>query len=99
MLKATHDVAFVHTATEALSCFDGGARVDVILCGLASPMTFHEELLRTCPEQVAAIIFLTGRGATKDARAFVAKTKNKSLSQPFEIALLKQLIDEHLASK
>jgi tRNA A-37 threonylcarbamoyl transferase component Bud32 len=99
MLNATHDVLVVHTATQALSCFDGGARVDVILCGLASPMTFHEALLRRHPEQATSMIFLTGRGSTKEARAFVAKASSKNLSKPFEITLLKQLIDGHLASR
>jgi tRNA A-37 threonylcarbamoyl transferase component Bud32 len=99
MLKAAHDVLVVHSAAQALSCFDGGVRVDVILCGLASPMTFHEALLRTCPAQASAIIFLTGRGSTKETRAFVGKAKNKNLSKPFEITLLKHLIDEHLAAK
>ncbi|MEO8706377.1 MAG: serine/threonine-protein kinase [Kofleriaceae bacterium] len=93
LLLASHEVLTVDTALEALQRIQRGARYDAILCGLAMPMYFHRTLVEACPEQAALIIFLTHYISTRDARAFLTTVNNPSLDTPFELALLKQLID------
>ena len=98
MLK-THDALIVNTSTQALSHLAGGARVDVILCGLMAPMAFHAAMLRTGCEHVPATIFLTETREAKDACAFTHGLTHRCLGKPFELDLLEQLIDDCLGSR
>ena len=98
MLKA-HDTLIANTPGQALAHLGSDSCIDVILCGLATPGLFHSAVLKTYPQQAGAIIFLTGGSATRETRAFVARMANKCLGRPFDLALLRRLIDDCLEAR
>ncbi len=99
MLKSSHDVRVVNEPSQVVVQIVAGARVDVILCGLSAPMEFHDALRATHPDHVSNIIFMKGRDISKETRSFLAKVTNKCLGKPFEIALLKRLIDAQVVGR
>jgi serine/threonine protein kinase len=98
MLKA-HDALIVNTPSQALAHLEGGARVDVILCGLMAPMEFHAGMIQRCSEQVPVTIFLTETRASKEVCAHTDKITNRCLGKPFELDLLEELIDDCIGSR
>jgi serine/threonine protein kinase, bacterial len=98
MLTPSYELVVADTTTKALAQLASETRVDVILCGLAAPIEFYRAVQEASHEQADAIVFLMDGRSTNETRAFLARTRNKRLGKPFEIALLKQLIGECLAS-
>jgi CheY-like chemotaxis protein len=93
-----HDTLIVNTSSQALAHLEGGSRADVILCGLSTPRVFHSAVFDECPAQADAIIFLSAGRSLAEAKALVAKKTNKCLGRPFDLALLKRMIDESLVA-
>jgi CheY-like chemotaxis protein len=56
----------------------------------------HSELLRTAPDQAAAMVFLTAGAFTPRARAFLDEVPNPRLDKPFELSALRALVQERL---
>jgi len=96
----------VHTETSArraLERIQAGESFDIILCDLMMPeMTgaeFHAELSKLSPERAANIIFMTGGAFTPKAHAFLDRVANDRLEKPFDMAVLKSLVQDHLISR
>jgi serine/threonine protein kinase, bacterial len=92
-----HDVSVVPDSRQAVARIVAGERFHVIVCGRTMPVSLHEGLLAACPQQAAVIVFLTGGIATtRQTRALMSRVANRSLGMPFDIQLLKELIDAQL---
>jgi PAS domain S-box-containing protein len=97
-----HEVVIEQSARRALERIRSGESFDIILCDLMMPdMTgadFYTELYRLAPERAANMIFMTGGAFTPNAHAFLNSITNDRLEKPFDMALLKSIVQEHLCS-
>jgi CheY-like chemotaxis protein len=102
VLKA-HDVTVLTSAKDALATIESGARFDAILCDLMMPVMsgieFHQALSRQFPDQVNALMFLTGGAFTKETAAFLESVPNTQLEKPFDANKLRALVDRQIASR
>ncbi|MBX3157830.1 MAG: response regulator [Deltaproteobacteria bacterium] len=96
-LSEDHDVTAVHSAAAALEVLTT-RRFDVILCDLMMPqvtgMQFHQELTRLDASQAARVVFVTGGAFTVSAREFLDQVPNLRIEKPFDLKLLRALINE-----
>ena len=95
-----HDVTSTTNAEDALKWISGGLRYDVIFCDLMMPrvtgMDFYTQLEQLDKTQASAVIFLTGGAFTAQTRQFLEEVENDRLDKPFDIHLLRQLVDGRL---
>ena len=98
-----HDVTVLTDARKALELIDGGAHFDAILCDVMMPVMtgieFHRALSERHPDQVGALIFLTGGAFTKETAAFLDSVPNLRVDKPFDAAQLRARIEAHLAER
>ena len=101
LFSAEHDVVTTTDAREALARISAGARFDVILCDLMMPVVtgldFYRELVDLAPDQLDAVIFVTGGAFTAQARAFLDQVPNLRIEKPFDFQELRSVINERLA--
>ncbi|MBC7973960.1 MAG: response regulator, partial [Myxococcales bacterium] len=95
-----HDVTVASQGRDALARIDRGEAFDVILCDLMMPdvsgIDVHEQLMRTHPEVVTRIVFMTGGAFTSKAKQFLATVPNERIDKPFSLAQVKQLVERYL---
>jgi CheY-like chemotaxis protein len=98
-----HQVTVLTNAREALELIDGGARFDAILCDVMMPVMsgieFYRALSDRHPDQVRALIFLTGGAFTKETAAFLDFIPNARVDKPFDAAKLRARVEAHLAER
>ncbi len=96
-LAADHDVSVTHTAADALALITAGSRFDVIFSDLMMPqmtgMDFYERLRASEAEQASRIVFLTGGAFTQHAREFLDQATNEWMEKPFDLALLRSIVN------
>ncbi|MCX5742246.1 MAG: response regulator [Proteobacteria bacterium] len=97
-LSAYHDVLVVQSGATALALMAEGARYDVVLCDLMMPqitgMELFTQLAAFAPEQAERIVFLTGGAFTIAAREFLDASPNQRLDKPFDVKVLRRLVNE-----
>jgi CheY-like chemotaxis protein len=100
MLSDEHEVEATTSASEALARIASGEHFDVILCDLMMPimtgMDLHDELARAGTGHADRMVFLTGGAFTPRARAFVDEVANARLEKPFELQMLRAIVNERL---
>lgn len=93
-----HDVITVSSGAEAIETVLSGERFDVILCDLMMPRVTgdrcYERVLEIAPEQARRFVFMTGGAFTPSARAFLEKTNAPLIEKPFDLSLLRNVIQE-----
>jgi len=98
---AIHDVVGVTEARVALDAIASGERFDVILCDLMMPtitgMAFYEEVRRLAPDQLEAIVFLTGGAFMPHVITFLARVPNQTLDKPFETRALAEIVQKMIS--
>jgi CheY-like chemotaxis protein len=101
ILAREHDVTLCEGAREALPLLRQGVEHDVILCDLMMPamsgMDLHAELARSGIVEPWRLIFLTGGVFTPAGHAFLETVPNVCLSKPFDLPLLRRLVNERVA--
>ncbi|WP_394844010.1 ATP-binding protein [Pendulispora brunnea] len=101
-LKRDYEVTAVQSARAALDLMAGGTSFDLVLCDLMMPemsgMDLYEELRRTNPVQCTKLIFFTGGASTAGAREFLERVPNPRLEKPADIARIRELVRERIAS-
>ena len=74
-----------------------GRTYDVILCDLLMPefdgAQLYEATRRVAPESAGRFVFLTGGAFTPRAREFLASVPNPCLAKPFDVRVLRELVD------
>jgi serine/threonine protein kinase len=95
ILTSSYELVIANTTAKAIAHL-AEAPVDVILCGLTTPIEFYKAVRAVSHVHAGSIIFLTDRGSTNETRAFLATKANKRLGKPFEISLLRHFIDERV---
>ena len=99
----TLDVSACTDAHEALAAIRGGRRYDVILCDLMMPamtgMAFYATLQAECPEQAAAVMFLTGGASSPETAAFLGSVRNPQMVKPFDVERLRQQVQTFLTTR
>ena len=98
-----HDVTVLTDARKGLELIDGGACFDAILCDVMMPVMtgieFHRALSERHPDQVGALIFLTGGAFTKETAAFLDSVANPCVDKPFDATKLRARVEAHLADR
>ena len=78
-------------------------RFDVVVSDLRMPgvsgMQLYEELKARNPDVVRRLIFSTGDLVSEEAALFVQSTDCVVLQKPFELALLREMVDRVVASE
>ena len=99
-LGRDHDVASERMAQKALDRIVAGERFDVILCDVMMPemtgMDFHLELTRLVPEQVPAVVFLTGGAFTPRARDYLDEVASPRIDKPFDGGELRDMVAKRI---
>lgn len=99
-LKTAYRVSTAMSGKEALERIVAGERFDVIVLDLMMPdmggIQLVDELAAVAPDQLEAVILMTGGAFTPDAIAFVATTAMTVIDKPFDVATVKSIVVEHL---
>jgi serine/threonine protein kinase len=98
LLTPAYRVFLAGDAGQAFAQLVAGSSVDVLLCGMASPVEFHARLSTMAPALAATTLFLTSCAYDARTRAFVEGLPNRRLGKPIEVGALQRLIAEQLAS-
>jgi CheY-like chemotaxis protein len=97
LLQAAHEVTVMTSPAEALARFERGERWDAILCDLMMPelsgMDVEERLVRSAPDVVSRVVYLTGGAFTDRARRFLAEGR-PYLEKPVEAQALRERVGE-----
>ncbi len=100
VLGKDNEVITETSARKALDRIRSGEHFDLILCDLMMPdvtgVDFYNELREFSPQRAADIVFMTGGAFTPKARSFLETVNNERLEKPFDMATLKNLVQEHL---
>ena len=100
VLGKDNEVITETSARRALDRIRAGEHFDLILCDLMMPdvtgVDFYNELKEFAPQRAADIVFMTGGAFTPKARNFLETVTNERLEKPFDMATLKNLVQEHL---
>jgi PAS domain S-box-containing protein len=103
VLGKENEVASETSARRALERIRGGEQFDLILCDLMMPdmtgVDFYNELFAFAPDRAADIVFMTGGAFTPNARSFLDSVANERLEKPFDIATLRNLVQDHLLTR
>jgi PAS domain S-box-containing protein len=99
-LGRVHQVTCVTSSRAALDQIEAGKPFDVVLCDLMMPtmtgIDFYNELERVAPAMRERVIFMTGGAFTPTSRAFLDRSPNPRLDKPFDVRVLRALIDQQL---
>jgi PAS domain S-box-containing protein len=97
LLQGAHEVTVINSPAEALARIERGERWDAILCDLMMPelsgMDVEERLVRTTPEVLPRVVYLTGGAFTERARKFLADGR-PFLEKPVEAQTLRDRVAE-----
>lgn len=101
ILGDAHEVLTVSSGAEAIELVVEGERFDVVLCDLMMPRVTGdqcwERVNEISPEQAARFVFMTGGAFTPSARGFLEKTQLPLLEKPFDLVLLRSVVNDLLA--
>jgi len=101
-LKRDYEVTAVQSARAALDLIARGEPFDLVLCDLMMPemsgMDLYEELGRRFPSQCTKFVFFTGGASNAGAREFLERVPNARLEKPADIARIRELVRERIAS-
>lgn len=91
------DVSEAEDGAEGLSLMlSGKSEYTVIISDLKMPgcsgVELHDHVAAMAPELLERIIFSTGDVASKDAAAFVARTRCTVMQKPFELRALEAVV-------
>ena len=97
-LSHDHEVTAVTSARLAIELVAKGERYDAVVCDLMMPqvtgMEVHAAILAMAPELAAKMVFVTGGAFTESARQFLDTTPNPRIEKPFDLKVLRSLINE-----
>ncbi len=102
VLADRSEVVAVTAAREALTLLaDTAQHFDVIFCDLMMPdMTgpeFRVTLEAMRPELGRSLVFITGGAYTPEMEQFLSQSGCRQLLKPFDVAVLRQVVDEAAA--
>ncbi len=101
-LKRDYEVTALQSARAALDLISAGEPFDIILCDLMMPdmsgMDLYEELDRHFPAYCNKFVFFTGGASTAGAREFLERVPNPRLEKPADVARIRELVRERIAS-
>jgi two-component system, NtrC family, sensor kinase len=99
-LRKEHDVVVLESAGAALLRLENGEIFDLVLCDMAMPLLtgpeFYAQLERRWPRLLSSVVFMTGGAVTPMAVAFLGTLSTPTLSKPFNVATLRQLVHDRL---
>ena len=100
VLSHDHEVLVASSGSAGQALLSRDRRFDLILCDLMMPelsgMDLHAWLKPLDPALADRIVFVSGGAFTPKAAAYLAPLPNQRLEKPFNLAVLKAMIAEHL---
>jgi CheY-like chemotaxis protein len=100
-LQDEHDVFVVHSAGEAVVKLEHGETFELVLCDIAMPDFSGPDLYTTIAERwpglLGRLVFLIGGAVAPEAVELMERSPIRTLSKPFKIERLKQLVLERMA--
>jgi PAS domain S-box-containing protein len=97
-LAQAHHVEALTSGRLAIDRLASGERYDVILCDLMMPqvtgMELHGAVLKIDPAQAEKIVFVSGGAFTAAAREFLDAVPNRRIEKPFDLKMLRDLVNE-----
>ena len=97
-LRHDAQVVPITSAREALALLQRGERFDRILCDLMMPEMsgpeLHAELVRSSPQLLPTLAFMTGGAFTEGARRFAASWQGPLLEKPLDQDVLRRLLHD-----
>jgi CheY-like chemotaxis protein len=98
-----HDVVCARSGREALELLRRHRHFDLVVCDLLMPdvtgMEVYEAVQREAPELAGRFVFITGGAFTGRARAFLDTVDRPVLEKPFDVAALRELLEERLVAE
>jgi len=102
ILGSDHDVSTVSSGAEAIELIGSGERFDVVLCDLMMPNVTgdqcYQRVSEIAPAQAARFVFMSGGAFTASARAFLETTQHPTLEKPFDLELLRSVVQQVVES-
>jgi signal transduction histidine kinase len=102
LLSPPHQVISVQDAEAAFALLDEGQTFDVVLCDVMMPNIGGREVYEAFarwPDQLPALVFMTGGTFSDEATAFLKRTKRPVLYKPFTPQELEAMVEAHLKEK
>jgi two-component system NtrC family sensor kinase len=100
-LQSDHDVFVVHSAAEAVARFEQGETFELVLYDIAMPdfggPELHATIAERWPHLLARLVFLTGGVPAPGAVELMERSPIRTLSKPFKIERLKEVVLERMA--
>jgi PAS domain S-box-containing protein len=96
LLGLHHAVTTETDPRAALDAIARGELYDVIFCDLMMPnisgIDFYDALTASAPDQARRIVFMTGGAFSPQARGFLEKVPNTSLTKPFTLESIQAIV-------
>ncbi len=101
VLSPPYNVCVLRRGQDALETIQKGSQFDAILCDLMMPemtgMDLYRKLSEVSPRQAGRMIFITGGTFTTEAETFRSTVGNPFVDKPFDLDLVRRLIEERVA--
>ncbi|MBM4363618.1 MAG: response regulator, partial [Deltaproteobacteria bacterium] len=102
-LGDVHEVSVAGDARSALALIRSSPRFDVILCDILMPemtgLDLHAALRAERPGEEQRIVFMSGGSFSPAVDEFLARTPNRRLAKPFDLAELERVLGRALTEQ
>jgi two-component system, cell cycle sensor histidine kinase and response regulator CckA len=102
VLQREHDVQLATSGEEALRLLADGSNFHAIVCDLMMPgmtgVDLYETIRRIYPGLEQRMVFMTGGALMAKTEDFLAKVKNPVLEKPFDVPLVRRMLERLVAA-
>jgi PAS domain S-box-containing protein len=97
-LGRRHEVQLARSAAEADTLLTSGLHFDAVLCDLVMPdetgMALYDRIRGARPDVADRFVFMTGGAFLPDAASFLARAGRPYVEKPFDLVVLRRIVDD-----